>query len=130
VAVILRRPGQRDIEIAFVVDTGFEGTLSLPSAAVVALGLPYYTELDVRLADDSATRTKVYIAPIVWNGVQMDAAVLATGRRPLLGTALLSGKRLEIEFVNAGRVTIDDMPWTTNAQAIPTIDTGALSPRH
>jgi hypothetical protein len=40
----------------------------------------------------------------------MDVAVLAIGRRPLLGTALLSGKHLGIDFEDSGIVTIDDIP--------------------
>lgn len=110
VGVILRLPGQPDLEITFVVDTGFEGALSLPPAAITTLGLPYFTRLDANLADDSNVRTDVYVATIVWNGTEIDVAVLAMGRRPLLGTALLKKKHLGIDFEDNGPVTIDDLP--------------------
>ena len=110
VGVTLRRPGQPDLEITFVVDTGFEGALSLPSSAIAVLGLPYFTRLDANLADDSSVRTDVHAATIFWHGTEIDVAVLAMGRRPLLGTVLLEKKRLGIDFENNGPVTIDDIP--------------------
>lgn len=41
IGVILRLPGNLDIEIECVVDTGFEGFLTLPSAVITELGLLY-----------------------------------------------------------------------------------------
>lgn len=110
VGVVLRLPGQPDLAITFVVDTGFEGALSLPPAAIATLGLPYFTRLDANLADDSSVRTDVHAATILWNGMEIDVAVLAMGRRPLLGTSLLFKKRLGIDFEDNGPVTIEDIP--------------------
>jgi predicted aspartyl protease len=39
IGVIFRLPGQPDLEIECVVDTGFEGALTLPPAAVSALAV-------------------------------------------------------------------------------------------
>ena len=39
IGVTLRQPNRPDMEIEFVVDTGFEGALTLPPSAVAALGL-------------------------------------------------------------------------------------------
>jgi clan AA aspartic protease len=110
VGVVLRRAGQPDIEIVFVIDTGFEGALALPTAAVEALGLPFRTNLVANFADDSSVQTKVHRADIVWHGVEMSVAVLSMGRRPLLGTALLFDKHLGIDFKPNGAVTIGDIP--------------------
>jgi len=110
VGVVLRRLDQPDIEIVFVIDTGFEGALALPTAAVEALDLPFRTNLTANLADDSNVQTKVHRADIVWHGVEMQVAVLSMGRRPLLGTALLFYKHLGIDFKENGTVTIGDIP--------------------
>jgi predicted aspartyl protease len=43
--VILRPPERSDVEIECVVDTGFEGALTLPPDVVAALKLPYVTRI-------------------------------------------------------------------------------------
>jgi predicted aspartyl protease len=43
--VVLRLPGQSDVEIECVVDTGFEGALTLPPDVVADLKLPYVTRM-------------------------------------------------------------------------------------
>lgn len=106
VDVIFRLTGQPDLQIECVIDTGFEGALTLPPAAVAALGLPYLTELTANLADNTSIRTDVHLATIVWDGVEREVAVLALGERPLLGTALLDGYRLEVTFTDGGAVQI------------------------
>jgi clan AA aspartic protease len=107
VDVILRSVGQPDLRIECVIDTGFEGALPLPPAAVAALGLPYLTELTANLADDNGIRVDVHVATILWNGREREVAVLASGQRPLVGTALVAGHHLEIDFVENGVVLID-----------------------
>jgi clan AA aspartic protease len=110
VNVTFRLPHQPDIELEFVVDTGFEGALTLPPSAVRLLGLPFFQEIDANLADDTDVRTPAYIATILWNGREIPVAVLAMGRRPLLGTALLEDLRLTIDFTENGDVTIQTRP--------------------
>jgi hypothetical protein len=46
---------------------------------------------------------------ILWNGVEREVRVLATGRRPLIGTALLDQQELVIQFTKGGLVTIDEL---------------------
>ncbi|NJM22839.1 MAG: clan AA aspartic protease [Richelia sp. RM1_1_1] len=98
-----------NIEIKFVVDTGFEGFLTLPPAAIDKLGLTYVARINANLADNSNVATQVYAATILWNGVERDVAVLAMGRRPLIGTALLQDYHLGIDFHEGGRVFVDEI---------------------
>ena len=109
VNVVFRLPNHPDIEIDFVVDTGFAGALVLPAAATAMLGLPYLQEMVANLANDDAVKTDVHIATIILEGKERQVAVLAMGKRPLLGTALLAGKELVTQFVENGLVTIDDL---------------------
>ena len=110
IGVIFRVPRQEDlIEIECVVDTGFEGFLTLPSAAIAQLGLPYLAQINANLADNSNVATDVYLATVVWKGVARDIAVLAMGRRPLIGTALLQNYHLSIDFCAGGTVLIDEI---------------------
>jgi clan AA aspartic protease len=97
------------IEIECVIDTGFEGALTLPPDAIAALKLPYLTEISANLADASDVRVDVYVGVILWHGLEREVAVLSMGQRPLLGTALLERSRLEIDFSEGGLVTIEEV---------------------
>jgi clan AA aspartic protease len=110
VDVTFRRIGQPGIAIEFVVDTGFEGALALPPPAVAALGLALHQRIISKLADASRKMTDVYRATIDWDRAPLDVAVLAIGDRPLLGTALLDGHTLSIDFVASGTVRIHAFP--------------------
>ena len=109
IGVILRLPENSDIEIECVVDTGFEGFLTLPSTVITKLGLPYIARINANLADNSNVATNVYLATILWKRVEKDVAVLGMGRRPLIGTALLEDYHLSIDFCDGGTVIVDDI---------------------
>lgn len=98
-----------NIEIECVVDTGFEGYFTLPSAVINELGLPYLARIDANLADNSSVPVNVHLVTILWNGIERDVAVLAMGSRPLIGTALLEDCHLSIDFYDSGTVLIDDI---------------------
>ncbi|WP_081599331.1 clan AA aspartic protease [Prochlorothrix hollandica] len=95
--------------IEFVVDTGFTDYLCLPPEAVSLLGLPFIYDIPVNLADNSEVLLAVHEAIILWNGEEREIRVLATGRRPLLGTALLDDHELVVQFTEGGLVTIDEL---------------------
>ncbi len=109
ISLTLRLPENSDIEIECVVDTGFEGFLTLPSTAIAKLALPDLGQINAKLADHSNVATNVYLATILWNGVEKDVAVLGMGRRPLIGTALLEDYHLSIDFCDGGTVLVDDI---------------------
>jgi clan AA aspartic protease len=110
VNVVLRLPGRPHLVVEGVVDTGFAGALTLSPAVIGALGLPFFQEIEANLADDSDVKSAVHIATIIWEGQELEVAVLAMGRRPLLGTALLNGKRLCADFVDDGEVVVKPVP--------------------
>lgn len=107
VDVKFRLVGRPDLAIECVVDTGFAGALTLSPGAIAALGLPFFQEIDANLANDADVKTAVHVGTIVWEGQEREVAVLAMGRRPLLGTALLENRRLCVDFAEAGGVTIE-----------------------
>jgi len=109
VTVMFRIPNRSDIPIEFVVDTGFTDQLCLPAEAVALLRLPFRYAMPVNLADNSRVRLPVHEATILWNGEEREVRVLATGRRPLLGTALLDEHELVVQFTEGGVVTIDEL---------------------
>ncbi|MBD2409140.1 clan AA aspartic protease [Nostoc calcicola FACHB-389] len=109
VDIIFRLQNQPDFTIEFVIDTGFTEFLSLPSAAVALLGFPFVYDIYANLADNSNVILPVHQATIIWNGEEKVVHVLATGRLPLLGTALLNECELVVNFTESGLVTIDEL---------------------
>lgn len=106
VGVVFRLPTQQSVEIEFVVDTGFEGALTLPVEAIAALGLPFFEETSAKLADNTNVRVNLHAATILWEERELLVAVLAMGQRPLLGTALLDGFNLNTDFADNGSVVL------------------------
>jgi clan AA aspartic protease len=109
VTIPFRIPNRADFPIEFVVDTGFTDELYLPPEAVALLNLPFRYDLPANLADNSQVMLPLHKAMILWNGEEREARVFATGRRPLIGTALLDGYELVIQFTQGGLVTIDEL---------------------
>lgn len=109
VSVVFHLPNGLELSIEFVIDTGFTDYLCLPLEAVILLGLPFQYAMAANLADNSEIILPVHEALILWNGAEREVRVLATGRRPLLGTALLDHHELIIQFTQGGLVTIDEL---------------------
>lgn len=107
ISVALLAPGKGRLQVEFVVDTGFSGYLTLPAAAIAALGFPYSYELSAKLADDSSADVDVHTATVNWDGQELEIDVLAMGTRPLLGTSLLAGFDVNIQFADGGQVVAE-----------------------
>ena len=99
-----------DIAIEFVIDTGFEGALTLPTNDIAAPGLPKVQETEVTLADGSEISLDVYEAVILWHDVPVAVAVIAMNSQPLLGTALLDGNDIAAEWMHGGAFRITPRP--------------------
>lgn len=102
-------PNGSSLPIEFVIDTGFTDCLCLPSETVALLGLPFKYDLPANLADNSEVILPVYEATVLWDGEEREVRVIATGRRPLLGTALLDEQEFVIQFIEGGIVTIEEL---------------------
>ena len=103
---LLSQPG---LTLEFVVNTGFTGELTLPQAAVAVMQLPFLYDQRSVLADGSTIFIPVHQAIIFWNGTRHLVRVLATGRRPLLGTALLDDQELRVRFREGDFVSVEDL---------------------
>lgn len=66
-------------------------------------------DLPTNLADNSSVFLSVHQATILWDGLERDVRVFATGRRPLIGTELLNEQELVIQFMEDGLVTINEL---------------------
>ena len=107
--IILYAPERAGVEIECVVDIGFEGFLTLPPAIILDLGLPHVAPIEANLADNSRIATTVHQGVILWNGVERSIPILAMGRCPLIGTALLEDYHLSVDFCEGGTVLVDEI---------------------
>ena len=63
-----------------------------------------------RRTPHDARRRQSYEAEILWDGRKRPLRVLALDGDPLIGTALLKGYNLEVEFEVGGAVTLEARP--------------------
>ena len=105
--VVLRISGYPDLEIGCVINTGFEGALTLPVVAVTKLQLPYVASINTNLANDENFITPVHRATVVWDEVELEVPVLAMGLRPQIGTLLLNNCNLNIDFCDGSILSIE-----------------------
>ncbi len=98
--------GQRQV-IDTVIDTGFSGFLSLPSAIITTLDLPWSASDIVTLGDGSETLFDLYTATVIWDGQYREIYIAESETEPLLGMALLYGYRLQVDTIEGGTVKIE-----------------------
>jgi clan AA aspartic protease len=110
VSVIFRLPEQPDFSLDFIIDTGFNGYLALPLQAVNAMNLSPLANTPATLADGSQVLFSVHLATIVWDNIEKIVPILASGNKPLLGTAMMQGYHLEINFEDNGLVSLERIP--------------------
>ena len=106
----VRGPNAAELDIDVVIDTGFTASRTLPPAVIVALSLLWDSETEVLLGDGSTRRIDLYAAEIEWDGAWRTVLVTEVDTNPLLGTRLLAGHEVFIEFVPGGVVDITRLP--------------------
>ena len=107
VALHLQGPEGQRRDIEAVVDTGYSGFLTLPTALVAELGLPFAYMGQAFLANDDEVDFDVHYATVLWDGQPKDIEADATGSTPLLGMLLLDRHDLSIQVRTGGRVVIE-----------------------
>lgn len=106
--VTLSLPGAAGpIAVEFIVDTGFDGDLSLPSTLLGQLDVqPLFLSLRA-FGDGSLRECPVYRLDWEWNGEPRTVEILVLEHNPLLGTTLLDGCQLHVEMMEGGEVLIE-----------------------
>ena len=102
--------GGQPHDVDVVIDTGFNGFLTLPPVLIAALGLPWLCRQQGQLADGSVLTFDVHVATVIWHGRLRSVEVEAADAQPLLGMALMQGSELRIQVVPGGSVTIVESP--------------------
>ena len=94
-------------EIEAIIDTGFTGYLTLPTALIDRLALSWKGRSQALIADGSIHIFDEYIGTVLWNGEARTVEVAAADTTPLVGMGLLRGHGLKVDVVANGAVTIE-----------------------
>ena len=106
VTLTVRGPSGQSRDIEAVVDTGFNGFLTLPTALVAELGLPFVSIGRASLADGSEITYDIHEAAVLWDGQPTYVEADVADTTPLVGMALLDAHILYVEVEGGGRVLI------------------------
>jgi clan AA aspartic protease len=89
-----------------IVDTGFNGWLSLPPDLITQLNLRWKRRGRAILGDGSECIFNVYEAVVVWDGVLPTIPVDEADSEPLVGMLLMEGYQLMLQVFEGGRVEL------------------------
>jgi clan AA aspartic protease len=103
----IRGPDGRSESIEAIVDTGFDGLLTLPPDLVAKLELPYGMTRSYELGHGGNVEFDVHRATVVWDGQEREVSVVVSRGGALVGMALLEGFRLFADVVEGGEVRIE-----------------------
>jgi clan AA aspartic protease len=106
IRLTLRGPHGQTRRVNTVVDTGFDGWLSLPPALIAHLGLSWERRGRAILADGSECLFDIYAGAVVWDRRKRSIPIDESDTTPLVGTALLADYELKAAFRPRGKVTI------------------------
>lgn len=104
---IRSEPGSSSTSVATWIDTAFDGHLVFPRSLIERLQLESLAETEAILADGTKVTLETFVCYLSWFGSVMPLQVIANeGRLPLLGTGLLRGRVLHIDY-SAKQLTLD-----------------------
>ena len=89
-----------------IVDTGFNGWLSLPPDAIAELNLRWKRRGRAILGDGSECVFSVYEAIVIWDGELRTIPVDEADSDPLVGMSLMEGYQLTIQVAEDGYVEL------------------------
>lgn len=96
-------------DVEAVIDTGFDGELTLQEAQIRQLGYSYSGTAGGTLADGSEVQFDYYEGWVLWHGFERPVAVIGAEGQPLIGMGLLGGSRLILDAEPDGGVLVEDL---------------------
>jgi clan AA aspartic protease len=107
ITLLVRGSQVQEQEIEAVVDTGFDGWLSLPPTVIPTLRLPFRRRGLAVLANGSETLFDIYEGTVIWDEQPRRIMIDYADTDPLVGMSLLYGYSLAVQVVEGGSVIIN-----------------------
>jgi clan AA aspartic protease len=106
--VTLTLPGRNGpVNVEFIVDTGFDGELTLPHDVIRELDAVQAMRHPVLFAGGFGSTAPHYKIVFDWNEEERVTEIIELEGKPLLGNALLEGGQLHIDMNDGGEVLIE-----------------------
>jgi clan AA aspartic protease len=106
----VRGPGGQEQEVEAVIDTGFNGFLTLSPGLVRRLGLPHIGQSRALLANGKEEILDLYEVTLLWDGQWRTVETDAADTDALVGMLLLYRYGVYVEAVEGGQVVIEALP--------------------
>ena len=98
--------GSKRQSVNAIIDTGYNGSLTLPPAVIRSLGLRRIGESDAELGDGRIVSFDVYAGAIEWCDQRIAIDIDEARTEPLIGMELLNGHEVNIRVERNGDVNI------------------------
>ena len=109
VGLAVRGSEEREEEVEAIIDTGFNGFLTLPPTLIVNLALPFAGTTRATLGNGSEAQMDIYEAQVLWEGQERSILVLEAEGNALLGMSMLADCQVTIEVRDGGAVVIETL---------------------
>ncbi len=106
ISLSIRRPDGEVFTQDAIVDTGFNGWLSLPPDLIAELNLRWKRRGRAILGDGSECVFNVYEVVVIWDGALLTIPVDEADSDPLVGMSLMEGYQLTIQVSENGYVEL------------------------
>jgi clan AA aspartic protease len=106
IPLLIRRADGKIFTQDAIVDTGFNGWLSLPPDLIAELNLKWKRRGRAILGDGSECVFNVYEAVVVWDDTLLTIPVDEADAEPLVGMSLMEGYQLTIQVFEGGFVEL------------------------
>lgn len=110
VRLLVRGPGGQEQDLEAVIDTGFNGFLTVSSVLLRQLGLTRIGRSRVRLANGQEELLDLYEIEVVWDGQWRTVEAEVAETDALVGMSLVYGYSVYVEAIEGGRVVIVPLP--------------------
>ncbi|NEU76519.1 clan AA aspartic protease [Hassallia byssoidea VB512170] len=92
-----------------IVDTGFNGWLSLPPSIIAELGLIWKRRGRAILGDGRECIFNVCEAVVLWDAAILTIPLDEADSEPLIGMSLMEGYQLTVQAIEGGRVELNKL---------------------
>ena len=100
-----------------ILDTGFNGWLSLPPDLIAELNLKWKRRGRAILGDGSECVFNVYEAVLVWDENFLTIPIDEANSEPLVGMSLMEGYQLVVQVFEGGLVELSTVAQSNNSNA-------------
>ncbi len=97
------------LSVEFLVDTGFDGDLSLPLSLISRMETSYAASRRVRLADGYESNQGYRQIMLSWDEDTIPIKVLIVETNPLIGVLLMENYLLQAEMQEEGEVSLEPL---------------------